>query len=273
MADYSKSKKFGTKAYPADTKDTSDLFRRVEPLLTPEMLVSRYLKNLPNVDTYNSDDLKSEIEIAMNEVEVMTGLHLFKTQKKERVPYDHNLYKNFIHIKTNHRPILSVEKISVESTNGQTIYELPLEWMEKGFLHKGQINILPILSVFGSTGSIVNGVPSGALIFLQSLSNYQWVPAFWMVEYTTGISHKDGEMPVIMNDIIGLTAAINILNSLQVLNPYTSQSLSQDGISQSSSSPGPQIYQKKIEHLEQRRERIMAQLKKIFHSKYFLSNI
>lgn len=273
MANYSKSKKLGTKAYPADTKESSNLFRRAEPLLTPEDLISRYLKNIPNIDTYTSDELKTEIEIAMNEIEVFTGIHLFKTQMKERVPYDHNLYKSFLFMKMNHRPILSVEKISVESTNGQTIYEIPLEWVESGFFHKGQINLLPILSVFGSTGSIVNGVPSGALIFLQGLSNFQFVPAFWMVEYTTGVSHKEGEMPVIINDLIGLTTAINLLNSLQSLNIYNSQSLSQDGISQSSSSAGPQIYQKKIEHLEQRRERILAQVKKIFHSKFFMSNI
>lgn len=267
-------KKFGTKAYPADTKESSNLFRRVEPMMTPEELIARYLKAIPNIGQYSYEDLKTEIEIAMNEVEIMTGLSLFKTQMKERIPYDYALYRNFIHIKTNHRPILSVEKLSVESTNGQTIYELPLEWIEAGFFHKGQVNLLPIMTVFGSVNdSMSTAAPSGALIFLQGLNNHRWLPAFWSIEYTTGISHKDGQMPININAIIGMTAAIQILGALQVLNIYTSQSLSQDGLSQSSSGPGPVMYKARIEQLEGQRDRLMEQIKKVTFNKYFLSNI
>lgn len=274
-------KKYGTKAYPADAEETSILFRRIEPLITPDELVAKYLRAIPGVngtnfnvlDKYTPDDLKAEIELSMNEIELESGLILFKTQMKQRIPYDYALYKNFIHIKTNYRPILSVEKLAVISTNGQEIYNLPLEWIEAGFFHKGQVNLLPILSVFGSSSTVVNGVPSGALIFLQSLVNFNWVPAFWTIEYTVGVCHKDGDMPVVMNDLIGLNTAINILSALSALYIYTSQSLSQDGLAQSSSGLGPNVYTNRIAQLQARKDKIMANLRRVYHNKYFLSNI
>lgn len=267
-----KGKSYGTKVLPADAKEVSNLLRRAEPIITPELLLSRYLHGI-DVSGYTQDELKQEIMLAIQEVEILTGLHVDKVQMKERIPYDSQLYKNFIHIKVNHRPVLSVEAIRVMSTNGQEIYRLPLEWVESGFFHKGQINVLPILSVFGSSATIVNGVPSGALIFLQGQTNYNFLPAFWEIEYTTGVSHKEGHVPVLINDLIGMTAATEILGALQANYIYSSQSLSQDGISQSSSLPAGAVYQTRIQQLNDRRERLLAQIKKVYHTKYFMSNI
>ena len=269
-----KGKSFGTKAYPADANETSSLFRRIEPMITPEQLVAKYLKGIPGVlENYTTEDLKAEIELSMNEIEVESNLILFKTQMRQRIPFDVGLYKAFIHIKTNYRPILSVEKIAVISTNDIDIYHLPLEWVEGGNFHKGQINLLPILSVFGSSSTVVNGVPSGALIFLQSLVNFAWVPAFWTVEYTVGVANKEGDLPVVVNDVIGLNTAINILSSLSALYINNSQSLGQDGLSQSSGGQGPNTYNTRIQHLTERKEKILSQIKRVYHSKYYLSNI
>lgn len=268
-----RGKTYGTKTYPQDAIETSNLLGRVEPILTPELLVSRYLKNIPEVANYTSDELKDRIELAMNEVELLTGLALSPVQVQERHPYDFNLYKSFIHFKVNHRPVLSVERVQVVSTNNQIVYDLPIEWVEAGFFHKGQINVLPLLSVFGSSATTLsNGVPSGALIFLQGLNNMQWLPAFWTITYTYGLC-KDGNLPIVINQIVGMTAAINILSSMQATNKYNSQSLGADGISQSSSGPGPQVYAKRIDDLQNQRERIMQRVRAVFHSKYFLSNI
>lgn len=275
MAKYNSSAKPTTKAFPKDAFDSSSLFDRVEPLLTPELLVSRYLKNIPGIDTYSSDELKDQINLAMNEIEVVAGIHLQKIQKKERIPYDNALYKSFIHIKLNSKPVLSVEKITVESTDGQEIYNMPLTWLETGYFKTGQLNILPIMTTFGSPSNagIVSGAPSGALIFLQSMINFQFVPGFWSVTYTTGISQDEGTMPIPVNELIGVTTAINILSSLSALNIYNSQSLSQDGISQSSSSQGPAIFNNRIEQLEAKKQLLMGNLRKVFHSKVFLTNI
>lgn len=272
MADYSDSKEREQLAYPVEAQETSGLMTRIESMITPELLKSRYLHGI-NLDDYTEDELKQEIMLAMNEIEVLTGLTLTKVQFKERIPYDSSLYKNFLHMKTNHKPVLSIEKLAVESSNGQGIYELPPDWIEMGFAHKGQINLLPILTVFGTSGTIASSAPNGALIFLQSLSNYRWLPAFWSITYTSGVCKEDGKLPVIINDLIGLTAAMEVLSAKQNLISYTSQSLSQDGVSQSSSGLGPQSYQARIEALGAKRDKILARVKAIYHNKYFLTNI
>lgn len=272
MADYTDSKERSQKAYPVEAKETSGLMTRVETLITPELLKSRYLHGI-DLDDYTEDELKQEIMLAMNEIEVFTGLTLTKVKFSERIPYDSRLYKNFLHFKTNHKPVLSVDLFAVQSSNSQDIYKLPPDWIEMGLAHKGQINLLPILTVFGTSGTIASASPSGALIFLQSLSNYNWLPAFWTIEYTAGVCKEDGKMPVVINDLIGLTAAMEILSAKQNLIVHTSQSLAQDGISQSSSGQGPQTYQNRIDTLQAKRDKLMARVKSIYHNKYFLSNI
>ena len=259
-------------AYPVEALETSGLMTRIESIITPELLRSRYLHGI-NLSSYTEDELKQEIMLAMNEVELLSGLTLTRTRFKERVPYDSNLYKNFLHIKTNHKPVLSVELLAVESSNGQNIYELPPDWIEMGFAHKGQINLLPILTVFGTSGTIASSSPDGALIFLQSLTNYKWLPAFWSLTYTSGVCREDGKLPVVINDIIGLTAAMEILSAEQNTIRYTSQSLSQDGISQASSGPGPTTFQNRIDTLEAKRDKLLKRVKAIYHNKYFLTNI
>jgi hypothetical protein len=168
---------------------------------------------------------------------------------------------------------MSVEKIIIQSSNGENIYTLPPDWIEMGFAHKRQLNLIPILSIFGAAGLKDGQASNAGLIFLQAINNFAWLPAFFTVEYTTGISNIDGQLPVVANHIIGLTAAIEILSELQTKNIYTSTSIGQDGISQSASSAGPQIYAKRIDELTMKRDKLMGQIKAIFHQKYYLSNI
>lgn len=272
MADYTDSKERQQKAYPVESLESSGLMTRIETFLTPEHLKSRYLKGV-DVSDYTEEELKDEIMLAMNEIEMLSGLSLTKEKKFERIPYDSRLYKNFLHFKTNHKPVLSVDSFSVQSSNGQNIYKLPADWIEMGFAHKGQINLLPILTVFGTSGTIATSAPDGALIFLQSLSNYNWLPAFWVMEYTTGVCKEEGKLPVVINQLIGMTAAIEILGAKSAQIKHTSQSLAQDGLSQSSGGLGPQTYKGRIEELEAKRDKLLARVKSIYHNKYFVTNI
>ena len=98
MSNYDTSKKFGTKVYPVDANQVSNLLRRCEPLLTPELLKSRYLKGV-DLTNYTEAELKDEIEMAANEFEAFSGVPLFKEQARERVPFDRSLYKSFVFVK------------------------------------------------------------------------------------------------------------------------------------------------------------------------------
>lgn len=272
MSDFDTVKKFGTKAYPVEANITSNLLRRCEPLLSPELLISRYLKDV-DVSNYTPAELKQEIELAVNEFELMTHVPVFKIQHRERIPFDRQAYKAFVYMKLNNGPILSIEEVLIESSNGESIYKLPATWIEMGFAHRRQINLIPILSIFGAAGLKDGQASNAGLIFIQAVNNFRWLPAFYSVKYTVGLSHTEGQVPVIVNDIIGMTAAIAILSQKQTRFLYNSTSISQDGVSQSASGQGPQTYAIRIKDLTDRRDRMMAKLRSVFQQKYYLSNI
>lgn len=272
-ADYTGSRSFGNDMYPVNARYTTVLHERCEPLITPDLLKSRYLKSIPTVDDYTHEEIEDQINLAVNEFELETNLTITRVQRKQRVPFDRDLYRAFVYCKLEHGPITSVESMNVESSNGENIYKLPSTWLELGFAHKRQINLIPILTIFGAAGLKDGQASNAGLIFIQAINNFSWMPSFFSVEYTTGISNKDGQLPVIANHIIGLTAAIELLSELQSKNIYNSTSIGQDGISQSASSAGPQIYMARIGELTAKRDKLMKKLKAIFGQKHFLSNI
>lgn len=275
MSDYSITKSFGTKAYPVNAFATSELMQRVEPLITPDLLISRFLKAQEKEirAKYSDEELKDRINISANEFELLSNLKISKVQDTERIPFDRDLYKSFVYMKTKHGPILSVEQIQIQSSNGEAIYNLPPDWIEVGYAHQRQLNLVPILSIFGAAGLQDGRASNAGLIFLQAINNFQWVPAFFTVKYTYGLSNTEGSIPISVNEIIGAIAAIEILSDLQSANKYNSTSVSQDGISQSASSAGTKIYAQRIEDLEKKKEKSLAKLKSVFSVKYFMSNI
>lgn len=275
MADFTESKSFGTKAYPVEAQEASNLLRRCEPVLTPGLLKSRYLKGLADEvsEIFTEEELKDTIFLGMNEFELMSNIPVQKVQYKERVPFDRAAYQAFVYMKLNNGPISSIEEILIESSNGENIYRLPPDWIEMGLAHKRQINLIPILSIFGAAGLKDGQASNAGLIFLQSINNFRWLPAFFSVTYTCGLSKTEGQLPIVVNEVIGMTAAIEILSQLATNNRHTSTSISQDGVSQAASGPGPQLYKLRIEELTERRDRLLKKIKAEFHQKYFLSNI
>ena len=272
MADFPESKGFGTKAYPVEALKTTPLLRRCEPMLTADLLKSRYLKGI-DFDKYTDPELEQEIEIATNEFELMSNLTVNKVIFKERIPFDRAAYQAFVFMKLNNGPIRTIDELIIESSNGEEIYRLPPDWIEVGLAHKRQINLIPILSIFGAAGLKDSQASNAGLIFLQAVNNFRWLPAFYSVTYTGGVSHHDGELPIVINQLVGMTAAISILSMKQAQNKYNSTSVGQDGISQSASSAGPQIYKTRIEELEMKKAVLMGRVRAVFSQKYYLSNI
>jgi hypothetical protein len=203
----------------------------------------------------------------------MSSLNVYKTQHQERKPFDRSLYRSFVFTKTDYRPILSVETMAIVSSNNENIFTLPPEWVEAGNFTKGIVSLIPILQLMGAAGLPGSQPTNAGLIFLQAVQNLVWMPAFFTITYTTGISQTEGEVPVIVNDIIGMTAAINILGAKQAQNKYSSTSINQDGLSQAASGAGTQVYQPRIDQLMERRERLLLKIKAKTHNRYFLSNI
>jgi len=275
-ANFEKDKQFYSAAYPVHMTHSSGLLSRCEPMLTPQLLVSRYLKGIPlafpNGDSYSAEDIKDQIVLAMNEIELMCKITLSREQFTDKVPFDIALYKSFIFLKTEQNPVLAVQSVQIVSSDGYAVFKIPPEWLEPSNFSKGIVNVVPILGAY----SVASGGGVGAyggIPYLNVFSSLTFVPGFWQIVYQTGVSKVEGQFPVVINDLIGTIASINMLSAITNMFLQTSQSLSRDGISQSSSGPGPRMYLPYIEMLEKKRDTLIAKVKATFATKFLISNI
>lgn len=278
-------KSFPTAEYPVHAKATSGAFKRVEPILVAGQFRSRFLKgiplNFPNGETYSDEDLKDQINIAANDAELLLKTPISPIQFQEKLDFDLSKYKAFISLKTSNAPIICLESLAIVATNGQPLFVIPAPWIEAANFNRSEINVVPLLASFGASfinGSPITGggVPGNGVAFFAMWNAYGSIdnaPAYWQVIYTAGLSRKDGTVPVAVNDLIGCIAAINMLSSLALMYTTNSVSLSQDGISQSSSGPGPRIYALRIEELEKRRDKLVTEISALFGRRFFMSHI
>jgi hypothetical protein len=199
---------------------------------------------------------------------------------QEKLDFDFSKYKAFISLKTTNAPIISLEQLAIVSTNGQILFEIPAPWIEAANFNRSEINVIPLLASFGTqsvAGSpIVGNQPGNGITFMSLFNCYGTVnnaPAYWQVVYKAGLSSTEGVVPVPVNELVGTIAAINLLSMLALLFLQTSVSLSQDGISQSSSNMGPRMYALRIEELEKRRDALVVQVTALFGRRFYLSHI
>jgi len=281
MADYTQSRTFKVAQYPVHAIETSGLLRRTEPFLTPELFESRYLLGIPNFifnkHIFTPEVLKDRIMMAMNETEAQIGTTVTREEFVDSLPFDWSLYKSFIHLKPRHSPIISLEDLSIVAANSEVIFTIPSVWIHPANFSIGQINVIPLLAAFGATsttGSPITVTNQGAgvafLAIWGAAGGNQNVPAYWQVTYSSGLSNREGQVPVLVNQLIGTNAAINIISQLAQIWITTSQSQSQDGISQGSSTLGPRLYALRIEELTKNRDELISKIKGIFAKKYVI---
>lgn len=286
MADYSDSKKTGA-LYPSNAAQT--VLGRLEPLLTPEQLKSRFLKGISMVlkiknpetgqpFTITDDELKDYIQKAADRAENETGLTLFPTKYKEKLPFQKQDYEQFGYFQLPNRPIASIDALTVRLSDGSDVFVFPLEWIEVANLIWGQLNILPLAfeGIQGGTGIVGGATASnpggGTAVFFNSLWNRPWVSALFGVEYTTGF--PDGLLPEYVNELIGTIAAMRVLS--QIAAAYagsTSVSLGLDGMSQSIGTPGPQRYQVRMQELADDKKVMIKKLKKLFGTAWVVDTV
>jgi hypothetical protein len=267
-------KKYDTTMYPVHATDPTGLLKRSEALLTPTQLKNRFLKGimerLPAGVTFSNEELKDRINIAINEVEADLGCNVFAETIKEKHAFDYNLYKTFIHVRVLQKPVVELEDMAIVSADGGRVFPIPAVWIETANFYRGQINVVPLLAAYGN--NVVQAASTNISAFFATLFQ-GWVPAYWQITYKSGISNTPGRLPVLVNKLIGIYASIEILSGLAANNQYNSQSLGQDGLSQSTSGPGTQLYVQRIQDLQQQKEQILKQLKRVFVNKMFMSTL
>jgi len=263
--------------YPIYASAGSGALSRVEPLITVEEFKSDYLIGVRLYDIINKrpitdSDLKRCLIRAMNNVEMSLNLNITPLQRTLKMPFDRLLFNAFGHMEIPVRPILSIDKMSIESADLTDQFIFPANLLETSNLHMGLITFGAI-SIMTPTGLVNSaGGPGGqSPLVLTSYMNVSWIPAFYRILVTTGF--PENQIPVIVNEMIGVTAAIDMLSRIGVMFRATGTSLGQDGINQSISGPGPNIYLARIQQLQQRQDQIRDQLRSYYYNDIFVSNV
>lgn len=239
MTDFKRAKKNNKSNYPVDAVDAAS-FARVEPLITPDLFLSRFLFGIPKVSPLTGEQLTKEmikdvIIEAANLVEEELGIPIYPITVRERQPYDVDLWREYGYIMLRQKPILAINKWSIQNSAGHDIYTFPSNWIELDATN-GRLNLIP--SSIGLGGNIVGpldgeqgGPGPGFLVLLtDSLS----LPGYFTIDYTVGFQTNQG-VPAVINRLVGLKAAIALFLRLIPLYGYSSQSLGMDGMSQSQS--------------------------------------
>jgi len=256
---------------------------RLEPLITPAQLKDRELwgidlvSNTKNRQTGRTDVMTDAlladlIEGAAMRTEAYLDITIFPVQVEEKHAFDRAAYQQFGYMQLEKKPIASVQAIDITpSGSNEIIYTVPIEWVETGHLPYGQLYLTPLAQGVG--GSATAYSYSGNAYFITVGATGYWnLPGFWRVRYTTGF--KDGMVPRHLNDLIGTEAAIAILSMLGATNARAqSQSLGIDGLSQSTSGPGPNIYDTRIKDLEQKKALLTKKCKAMFGRKIWASTL
>lgn len=277
MAIFTDSKSTLGAVYPAGENGASP-WDRLEPLISPDQVKADHLWGIPlvsatahpltgMVDVYTDEMIKRRIEASLSEIEEELHIRIMPIQIQERQPFSYEDFKQFGFFRLRQRPCSSVQSLAIVSSDGTLFYDLPLQWIETGYLYQGQINILPLSPVAGSSdvsgGSAIISGPA-ASVFLMALSAARNIPAYWTVTYTIGF--EDGKIPRIVNELIGIQTAMNILSVIAPTYQKTSSSLGIDGMSQSVGTPGPNLFQGRMKELQDKKNLIKKQLKVAFGS-------
>ncbi len=245
------------------------------PLITPNQLRNRMLNGIPLVSGWpdpetrkrhrmDNDEIKDFIIEAASLAQTESGINIFPKIYHEKQAFDKQAYESYGYMQLRHRPVSSVEAMKIVPSNGLPIFTVPKSWIDPGYLHQGQINLIPFTAAIASGGMQVMQTAEGGFAFLALFGHNPWIPSFWQLDYTSGFQH--GLMPRWCSQLIGTIAAMEILSVLaSTYARTTSQSLSLDGISQSQSTPGPQLFEIRLKFLADKRRWLIKKAQRLYN--------
>jgi hypothetical protein len=282
MSDFTDAKTTIAGVWPNNVV-TAD-YERLEPIIGPDELKARFLFGISLVSQMKDPitgknaimhdaQIKDLIDGTIQQVEQDLKIDIFAVERQERYPFDAPAFQQYGFMRTEHYPIANIRSMTITAPNNQDVYTVPLEWVSPAYFLRGQVNVVPWLANSQSiSGYSATGSGSGGAHLLSVLGSSMFCPAYWQLIYTSGF--MDGMVPRIVNDVIGVTAAINILSMLGATYARsTGHSLGIDGMSQSISGPGPNIFAVRIQDLEAQRQRLIGKVKAAFGKKILVGSL
>lgn len=217
-------------------KQSNKLTKRVGPLITVDELKAHYLFGIV-IDDDNGNELSPEtyqqyIDNAVSLLEHTLDINITPEQVVEDKDYRINDYADWGYLYLNQYPVASIDKIEMvyfrdADGNPETIQEIPTNWMRLQN-HDGIVRLVPNARFPANLQIDQSGN------YFPEVLRSNMVPHLWRLTYTAGF--EDGKIPDMVNQAIGLLAAIQALivgGNLVLGAGIASQSLSLDGLSQS----------------------------------------
>jgi len=217
-------------------KNSNKTHRTVGPLITPEDLKKTYLFGIDIVDNdgneLTDDTLQLYIDNAVSALEHDLDISILPRTEVENRDYHQNEYWDWGYFQLNNYPVIEVEKMELvffrdENGDPEVLQTIPNNWIRLQ-PHDGIIRLIPNARFPGQlqVGQNAN--------FFPELLRSTIVPHLWVMTYKHGF--EDGKIPMMINQAIALTAAIQALiiaGNLVIGAGIAAQSISLDGLSQS----------------------------------------
>jgi hypothetical protein len=274
---YNQSKTANSSIYPLFAQSTGNNFDRIEPLVTPDILISDWLFSVPLYDRVNKrqitkEDLKRVINRAVNQCELDLKINIFPVQRSYKMPFDASLFRQFGYTELPTKPIYCLLDVFIEDSNFNNTYQFPPQIIDTSNLTLGMVSFGPV-SIATANGNVLNTLAAsgGGSLILTTFINLNFIPQFMRWEYISGF--PENQIPTSLNEVIGITAALEIFSRIAPMFKTNSQSLSHDALSQSTSGPGPNTFNNRIDQLQAKRAQLLKQLKHTFYNSIMVSNV
>ncbi len=225
-------------------------FTRGESLITPEQLKSRYLFGVDLTDKNGNalpdEVLQHQINAAISYVEHKLDIIIMPTEIIDKHDYRLIDYQNFNFLQLKKRPTMEIKVLKAKFPNNRELVDYPLDWvvLEK---ESSQVQLAPVEGSFNGL-ILTNGGSYIPLIF----GTRDYWPHMFEVTYVAGFCND--QIPVIINEMIGLQAAISVFEILRdtVFGPIAGENTSIDGASTGRSMAAQGPYGPRIESYTKR---------------------
>ena len=209
--------------------------RNVGPLINAESLQRDYLFGIELKDRegnpMSSETMQLALDNATSWLEHFLDIHVIPYLVVEDKDYRLNDYAEWGYMSLNEYPVISfvqMEMVYFRDINGvpETIQVIPNNWI-RFQNHDGIVRLIPNARFPANLQVDQSGN------FFPEVLRSNMVPNLWRLTYWAGFD--DGAVPMIINQAIGLLAAINLMaiDGIAVFGPgVASTALSIDGLSQ-----------------------------------------
>lgn len=238
------------------TEEEEPKVTRYNHVPTPATLKSKSLFGINltssiTQETVTDAALQSWINEAISKLEHQLGIFITPVTFTEKHDYVGQLWRNsYAYIKLNHSNVITVERVQLSFNNDANqpgIIDFPLEHVHL----QPQDATIQLVPAFGTSvsGFLLSSF-SGSSYYALNAALASSIPGAVRVTYTAGF--QEDKVPALIAGLIEKMAALDVLSTIgPLLFPYSSVSISMDGLGQSTGNPGPAFLQNRINDLKE----------------------